>query len=129
MKRLQTLSPGLRDKIQAHRFAKKTKIALLKTARNVGQEGKETRDMAQTFFRMLENKLDMQNRKEPPSPDEVKEAIHQLKDVGRFSLFTGISILPGGAFSLIGLEILAKKLGVKNFTLVPSAFRKKQESS
>ena len=82
--------------------------------------------MAHSFFKLLEAKLDLTNRKEPPSQEEVKEAIEQLKDVGRISVFATISILPGGGFSLIGLEILARKFGVKGFTFVPSAFRKKK---
>ncbi|MCD6347401.1 MAG: hypothetical protein J7L96_08285 [Bacteroidales bacterium] len=92
----------------------------------VGQEAAETKVMAESFFKMLEHKLDLRNRKEPPSEEEVKAAIEQLKDVGRFSLFATISIIPGGGFSLIGLELLSRKLGVKRFTLVPSSFRKKE---
>jgi len=93
----------------------------------VGNEAAETQVMARSFFRILENKLNLKNRREPPTEEEVKAAIEQLKDVGRFSLFATVSILPGGGFSLIGLELLARKFGVKNFTLVPSAFRKKKE--
>ncbi|MDA3779791.1 MAG: hypothetical protein PF487_06185 [Bacteroidales bacterium] len=49
-------------------------------------------------------------------------------DMGRFSVFATVSILPGGGFSLIGLELLARKFGVNNFTFVPSAFRKKEKT-
>jgi len=110
-------------------YAEKTAGLLKKGANGMEEEARETKVMAESFFRMLEAKLDMKNRKEPPTEEEVKAAIEQLKDVGRFSLFATVSILPGGGFSLIGLEILARKLGVKKFTLVPSAFRKKEESS
>jgi hypothetical protein len=48
--------------------------------------------------------------------------------MGRFSVFATVSILPGGGFSLIGLELLARKFGVNNFTFVPSAFRKKEKT-
>ena len=72
----------------------------------------------------MAHKLKLDERTEPPSEEEVKEAIEQLKDVGRVSFFATISILPGGALSLIGLEVLAAKCGVKNFTFIPSAFRK-----
>ena len=109
------------------RMARKTKKGIIITMRGMGQEAKETKDMAKSFFRLLESKLDMENRKTPPSPEEVKAAIEQLKDVGRFSVFASISILPGGGFSLIGLEILARKFGIKNFTFIPSACRKKEE--
>jgi hypothetical protein len=109
----------------ARKFAKKAKKGITKTMKGMGQEAKETKEMANSFFRLLESKLDLQNRKTPPSPEEVKAAIEQLKDLGRFSVFTTVSILPGGGFSLIGLELLARKFGIKSFTFIPSAFRKK----
>ena len=109
------------------KYVKITSSLIEKGARMLGNEAVETQVMARSFFRMLESKLDLKNRKEPPSEEEVKAAIEQLKDVGRFSLFATVSILPGGGFSLIGLELLARKFGVKNFTLVPSSFRKTQQ--
>lgn len=109
----------------AQKFANHAKHAIDKTMDGVGQEAKETKEMGQLFFRLLESKLDLKNRKQPPTPEEVKRAIEQLKDVGRISVFATISILPGGGFSLIGLELLARKFGVKNFTFVPSSFRRK----
>jgi hypothetical protein len=115
----------LKKRILARRFAKKTKVAISKTMKGIEQEAIETRDMANAFFDLLGSKLKLSERHAPPTEEEVKAAIEQLKDLGRFSIFAGISILPGGGFSLIGLEILARKLGVKNFTFIPSAFRKK----
>lgn len=109
----------------AQKFAISTKRGINKAMKASGQEVRETKEMAQAFFKLLESKLDLSNRKEPPSPEEVQAAIEQLKDVGRFSVFATISIIPGGGFSLIGLELLARKLGVKGFTFVPSSFRKK----
>ena len=117
------------SKRQAGKYADKTKVLLDKAVDGVGEEAKETEEMAQSFFKLLEHKLHLNNRDDPPTEDEVKEAIEQLKDVGRLSVFATISIIPGGGFSLIGLELLAKKFGVKNFTFVPSAFRKKQNTT
>lgn len=111
----------------AWKYLRKTSSLIQDGAQRVGNEATETKAMAAVFFRMLETKLDLKNRKEPPSEEEVKEAINQLKDVGRFSLFATVSILPGGGFSLIGLELLARKLGINGFTLVPSSFRKKEK--
>ena len=54
-------------------------------------------------------------------------AIEQLKDVGRFSIFTTLVILPGGVVSLLGLEMLARRFGMKGFNLIPSSFRKKRK--
>lgn len=108
-------------------FARKSKKAIDTTMQGLGNEVGETREMAKSFFKLLESKLDLTHRKEPPTKEEVKAAIEQLKDVGRLSVFTSISIIPGGGFSLVGLELLARKFGVKNFTFVPSSFRKKEE--
>jgi len=90
----------------------------------MGKEAGETEQMAQSFFRMLEARLDLSGRTDPPTKEEVKAAIEQLKDVGRFSVFATLVILPGGIISLVGLELLARKFGIKGFSLVPSSFRK-----
>jgi hypothetical protein len=125
---------GLKSRLQrlmyfrfAKKMASKSKKATIKAMAGMGQEARETKEMARSFFRLLESKLDIKNRKTPPTPEEVKAAIEQLKDVGRLSIFTSVSILPGGGLSLIGLEMLARKFGVKNFTFLPSAFRKNEK--
>lgn len=111
-------------KLFAKTYARKTKKTIDKAMTGLGKEAVETREMAELFFRLLEEKLNLQNRSDPPTREEVKAAIEQLKDVGRFSIFITAVILPGGVISLIGLELLARKFGV-NFTLIPSALRKK----
>ncbi|MDA3818907.1 MAG: hypothetical protein PF590_00320, partial [Candidatus Delongbacteria bacterium] len=73
---------------------------------NFIDEGQETQQMAEVFFKMLEQKLRLNERNEPPSEEEVKEALEQLKDVGRIGFFASVSLLPGGAFSLLGIELL-----------------------
>lgn len=118
---------------RSRRFAKKYADLTSKLIREgveaFGKEAGETEKMARSFFKLLEAKLDLSGRKEPPSEEEVKEAIEQLKDVGRFSFFTTMVILPGGVVSLLGLEMLARKFGIKGFTLIPSSFRKKKKSN
>jgi len=118
---------------RSHRFAKKyasrTKTLIDEGVRAFGEEAGETEQMALSFFKLLEAKLDLSGRKEPPSEEEVKEAIEQLKDVGRFSFFTTMVILPGGVISLLGLELLARKFGIKEFNLIPSSFRKKKKTN
>lgn len=113
------------NKFRQRRFVTNTLKAIEDGRRGFGQEARETKEMAASFFKLLSNKLQLEERSNPPTEEEVKAAIEQLKDVGRFSIFTSISLIPGGGFSLIGLELLARKLGVKNFTFVPSSFRKK----
>lgn len=114
---------------RSHRFAKKyaakTSELIHEGVKAVGEEAEETEQMAKSFFKLLEAKLDLSGRTEPPSEEEVKAAIEQLKDVGRFSIFTTLVILPGGVVSLLGLELLARKFGIRGFNLIPSSFRRK----
>ena len=117
-----------RSRFFARRYADKTKGLIDKGMKAVGQEAGETEEMARSFFKLLEAKLDLSGRKEPPTEEEVKAAIEQLKDMGRFTLFTTMVILPGGVVSLVGLELLARKFGISNFNLIPSSFRKKKHA-
>jgi hypothetical protein len=109
----------------AMKYAAKTSKLINQGVKAVGEEAEETEQMARSFFKMLEAKLDLTGRKDPPTEEEVKAAIEQLVDVGRFSVFATLVILPGGVVSLLGLELLARKFGIKSFNLIPSAFRKK----
>jgi len=111
----------------AKKYAEKTSKLIAEGVTAFGKEAEETEKMALSFFKLLEAKLDLSGRKEPPSEEEVKEAIEQLKDVGRFSFFTTMVILPGGVVSLLGLELLARKFGIKGFNLIPSSFRKQKK--
>ena len=90
-------------------------------------EAGETVDMANSFFKLLHHKLNLSNRDTPPTKQEVQAAIEQLKDVGRFSLFVTAVIVPAGVLSLVGLEMLARKYGIEDFTFIPSSFRKKKD--
>ena len=118
---------------RSHKFAKKyavkTNDLISEGVKAVGQEAEETEQMARSFFKMLEAKLDLSGRTDPPSEEEVKAAIEQLKDVGRFSIFATLVILPGGVVSLLGLELLARRFGIKGFNLIPSSFRRKNKSN
>lgn len=116
-----------RYEVKSREYAITRKNLLEKTMAGLGQEASETREMARLFFRLLAHKLRLDERDEPPTKEEVKEAIEQLKDIGRISVFASVSILPGGGVSLIGLELLARKFGIKNFTFVPTSFRKKKD--
>jgi hypothetical protein len=113
----------------ARKYAAKTRRLIDEGVEIVGEEAGETEQMALSFFKLLEAKLDLSGRKEPPSEEEVKAAIEQLKDVGRFSIFTTLVILPGGVVSLLGLELLARKFGIRGFDLIPSSFRRRMKSN
>ncbi|MCK4853792.1 MAG: hypothetical protein KAT31_06015 [Bacteroidales bacterium] len=114
------------QRIFANRYVRKAKFHIDKVMKGVDREAEETREMASSFFRLLEHKLNLNERTDPPSKEEVKAAVKQLKDVGRFSIFVTAVILPGGVVSLIGLELLARQYGI-NFSLIPSAFKKKKK--
>ncbi len=111
----------------AKRFAKWAKKSITLAIDGMNTEADETRAMGIAFFRMLNQKLRLNERDDPPTAEEVKKAIEQLKDVGRLSVFASVSILPGGAVSLLGLELLARRFGITNFTLIPSSFRKSKK--
>lgn len=110
----------------ARRFATWAKKSITTAIDGMNTEAGETREMGIAFFRMLNQKLRLNERADPPTEEEVKKALEQLKDVGRISVFASVSILPGGAVSLLGLELLARKFGITKFTLIPSSFRKKR---
>ena len=112
----------------ARKYASKTGDLISEGIKAIGQEAGETEKMARSFFKMLEAKLNLNGRTDVPAEEEVKEAIEQLKDVGRFSIFATLVVLPGGVISLVGLQLLARKFGIKEFNLVPSSFRNKKKS-
>ncbi len=113
----------------ARKYASKTGDLISEGIKAIGQEAGETEKMARSFFKMLEAKLNLNGRTDVPNEEEVREAIEQLKDVGRFSIFATLVVLPGGVISLVGLELLARKFGIKAFNLVPSSFRNKKKSN
>jgi len=114
---------------EARLYTDKALTSIRKGMKMVGREAAETEEMARSFFRLLEHKLNLNERDDPPTKEEVKKAIEQLKDVGKFSFFATMVILPGGVISLVGLELLARKFGIKDFTLIPSSFRKKHSQN
>lgn len=129
--RVHNVSPDDPKAQQAYSRAEKFLLAVKSSAgtmaEGVKQETTESREMAQTFFRMLSDKLNLDERSEPPSPKEVQQAVSQLKDVGRLSFFISFSLLPGGAALLIALELLARSYGINWFTFVPTSFRSDPE--
>jgi len=109
----------------AYRFADGAKRSVEDFLQGMGEEYNETVEMSRFFFKLLEEKLQLRERETPPSKEEVRKAVEQLKDMGRVGIFASVSILPGGGLSLLGLEVLARKFGIKNFSFIPSAFRKR----
>jgi hypothetical protein len=116
------------SRLFASKYAQKARRFIDKAMMGIDLEAEETREMASSFFRLLEHKLNLNERTDPPSKEEVRAAVEQLKDVGRYSVFVTAVILPGGVISLVGLEFLARKYGI-NFSFIPSAFRKQKKDA
>ena len=91
----------------ARKYAAKTNKLINEGVQAVGQEAEETEKMARSFFKMLEAKLDLSGRTEPPSEEEVKEAIEQLKDVG--SVLFVLFIRPHNILHLVSRPFLLCK--------------------
>lgn len=117
----------MNNRLFARRYAEITRRKIYEASLDLGQEAWETEKMARSFFQLLEAKLDLQNRKDPPTEEEVREAVEQLKDVGRFGIFVALVIIPGGVVSLMGLELLARRFGIRTINLIPSSFRKRNK--
>ena len=88
-------------------------------------EGKETTQMLRTFARHGSGKLRLTPAHRHPTPEELREAVEQLKDIPRFLPFFVILVVPvpgvteGYAVVAVTLE---KWLGQK-IRLLPSRFR------
>ena len=83
------------------------------------REKEETKEMFQTFFKLLKHKL---KNKQKPTDEEIRAAIMQLKDIGKVALVAGILLgpIPGDEPLLFGMELLARKFGM---TVFPSALK------
>lgn len=89
-------------------------------------EGAETTRMVRTFLREGRGRLQPSSRSKNPSPEELREAIEQLKDLPRFLPFFVIIIVPvpgvTEGYTIIAVT-LEKWLGHK-FKVLPSQFRR-----
>ena len=72
------------QRIFAAWYARRAKQYIDKTMKGIDQEAKETQEMAVSFYRLLEHKLQLSDRTDPPTREEVKEAVEQLKDMEVF---------------------------------------------
>ena len=114
-----TLDEGLRDSL---RKAKKfVEVIVKKLVVGMKQEKQETKEMVRIFLKMLSKRLG--NRPDKATPEEVKAAMEQLKDMGKVAAaaFALFGPLPAGDEALlIGTELLAKKFDMSIF---PSALK------
>jgi hypothetical protein len=88
-------------------------------------EGKDTTQMLKVFARHGSGKLRLTPAHRHPTPEELREALEQLKDIPRFLPFFVIVVVPvpgvteGYALVAVTME---KWLG-ERFRLLPSRFR------
>lgn len=88
-------------------------------------EGIETRNMVRTFVKQGKGQLLLSKKSEPPTEEEIRLAMEQLKDLPKFlPFFVFITVpVPGVTESYVLMAItLEKWLGLK-ISLLPSNFR------
>lgn len=89
-------------------------------------EGKETKQMLHAFLREGRGRLLVSFKSKNPSPEELKKAVEQLKDLPRFLPFFIIVVVPvpgvTESYTLLAIT-LEKWLGHK-FRLLPSEISK-----
>lgn len=88
-------------------------------------ESVETRDMLRTFIKQGKGQLLLSKQTEPPTEEEIKQAIDQLKDLPRFLPFIVFVTVPvpGITESYVLLAVTLEKWLGEKFTLLPSSFR------
>ena len=89
------------------------------------KEGLETAEMASVFNRLLRKKLNLKNRKDTPTKEELDEALRQLKDIPKLLPFAAIMLaapIPGSStmYTVFGY-FLNKKTGGK-INILPDSF-------
>ena len=77
-------------------------------------ERRETMFMLETFFKKLKDTL---SRQQNVTDEDVKRAVKQLGDVGKFSLIAPLFLLPGGGTTTAVLYFTGKKLF--NISILP----------
>ena len=75
----------------------------------IKKETTETRDMLITFRDLLHDQL---GGNKNPTEKEIREAIKQLKDVGKITALTPLLVLPGSVLTIPILVRLGKKFGI-----------------
>jgi hypothetical protein len=87
-------------------------------------EGKDFKDMLNTFSILLMEKLNIKHRKDIPTPEEVKEALKQLKDVPKIMPFVALLLMPipGVLTSYTLISFLLYKLSGGQINMLPDKF-------
>jgi len=95
---------------------------ILKAFKN---EGKETSEMMRVFNYQLRKKLNLDTRGDTPTPDEVKSALEQLKDIPRLAPYALIllsSPIPFSSVMYTAFAMYLKKVSGGYINLLPGSF-------
>jgi hypothetical protein len=90
------------------------------------EEGRETGKMFAVFSRKLREKLNLKNRKDNPSPEEMKEALKQLKDIPKLAPYALILLaapIPGSSALYTIFAFFLNKKSKGRINLLPSSFQ------
>jgi len=72
-----------------------------------------SKDAMDVFVRKFKEILNMDSRDFPPTKEEVRDALQQMKELGKAG-FVAVALLgpiPGDEFILLGIELLARRFG------------------
>lgn len=88
-------------------------------------EGIETKNMVRTFVKQGKGQLLLSKESEPPTEQEIREALEQLKDLPKFlPFFVFITVpVPGVTEGYVLLAITLEKYLGEKFSLLPSHFK------
>ena len=112
----------IREKLSLSYFRQKRyQKSVEQLVKGLNQEREETRQMMQTFFKVLTQKLP---KGRAPEDHEVRAAVEQLKDVHKMAGLLVLAITPGSVVTLPALAAVGKRFGVD---IMPSAFQQQSE--
>ena len=88
-------------------------------------ESIETKNMVRTFVKQGKGHLLLSKKSEPPTEEEIRQAMEQLKDLPKFlPFFIFIAVpIPGVTESYVLLAVSLEKWLGQKFSILPSHFR------
>jgi len=104
---------------------KRAKHVAMNVIRAFKHEGKETADMMRVFNYQLRKKLNLETRRDAPSPEEITSALEQLKDIPKLAPYAVILLTSPSPFSstmYTGAAIYLKKVTRGYLNLLPDSF-------
>ena len=88
-------------------------------------EGIETAEMTSVFNRHLRQKLNLKNRKDNPTSEELEEALKQLRDIPKLLPYAAVLLaapIPGSSAMYTVFAYFLKKKSKGKINLLPDSF-------